>query len=257
MNLQPNRIKMLGAYGSKFKNMGTTCVQVSDKILIDAGNIINPLGERALDIEHIFLSHLHFDHILDLPFLIESFFEKRLTTLNIYGTKETIEGLKEYVFNWHIWPDFSYIKLLNNKKALNFVVMEYQQQVQIDGVSIKAVQNNHTLGSCGFVITQNSRSLLFTSDTTSSQTIVDEINANETITSVIIEVSFPNALQNLALESKHMTPALLQQELQKIQKDVAIFVDHLKPLYIHEIIEELRHIGYRVRVLDDYDTICY
>jgi len=88
-----NFIKILGASGSKAKGMGTTSFQIFKDIIVDAGNVINSLGEKALDINHIFLTHSHADHISDLPFIIESYFEKRKTPLTIYALKETIDIL--------------------------------------------------------------------------------------------------------------------------------------------------------------------
>ena len=51
MNLQQNKteefIKILGAYGSRFENLATTCVQICDTVLIDAGNVMKPLGKKV------------------------------------------------------------------------------------------------------------------------------------------------------------------------------------------------------------------
>lgn len=82
-----NYIKVLGASGSKSKNLGTTSFQISKEIVVDAGNIINTLGDNSQYINHIFLTHSHSDHITDLPFLIDGFFENRKETLIIYGLK--------------------------------------------------------------------------------------------------------------------------------------------------------------------------
>ena len=53
-----NYIKVLGASGSKSKNLGTTSFQISKEIVVDAGNIINTLGDNSQYINHIFLTHL-------------------------------------------------------------------------------------------------------------------------------------------------------------------------------------------------------
>ena len=49
-----NYIKVLGASGSKSKNLGTTSFQISKEIVVDAGNIINTLGDNSQYINHIF-----------------------------------------------------------------------------------------------------------------------------------------------------------------------------------------------------------
>ena len=48
-----NYLKILGASGSKTKFSGTTSFQIYKDILIDAGNVINTLGEDIININHI------------------------------------------------------------------------------------------------------------------------------------------------------------------------------------------------------------
>ena len=103
-------IKVLGSYGNRGFNKGTTSFLVEENIAIDAGNLANGLGDNVEKIEHIFLSHSHFDHILDIPFVIDTNFSKRENSLKIYGLKETIEAIK-VIFNNKIWPDFTNICL--------------------------------------------------------------------------------------------------------------------------------------------------
>ena len=69
-----NYLKVLGSSGSKTKFSGTTSFQVFKDIVIDAGNILNGLGNNAIYINHILLTHSHADHIMDLPFIIDNFF---------------------------------------------------------------------------------------------------------------------------------------------------------------------------------------
>ena len=80
-----NYIKVLGASGSKAKNHNTTSFQIFKDIIIDAGNVLNALENETKDINHIFLTHSHADHIADLPFIIETFFEERSSPLTIYA----------------------------------------------------------------------------------------------------------------------------------------------------------------------------
>jgi hypothetical protein len=39
--------------------------------------------------------------------LVDSIFERITDPIVIHGQQETIKGLKEHIFNWTIWPDFS------------------------------------------------------------------------------------------------------------------------------------------------------
>lgn len=240
-----NSIKILGAYGSKSSDLNSTCIQVSDSITIDAGNILKALGNEAKNIEHIFLSHSHLDHIIDIPFLIDTFYEKRENPLILYGLKETLEDVKKYILNHKIWPDFSEINILNShEKSIVFKEVNYNDVFDFKAAKIKIIKNNHTSSSCGFVITKEGDSVLVTSDTYTCDSIWDEINNDTNIKNVIVDISFPSRLEKLAYDSKHLTPKLLAEELKKLKRsDVTIHANHLKPLYIKEIKEELNKLN--------------
>ena len=161
-----NYIKILGASGSKAKNINTTSFQIFKDIVVDAGNILNALGDDALEINHIFLTHSHADHITDLPFIIETFFEKRKTPLTIYALEETINVLKKHSFNDVIWPDFTKIKLLNSDEfSLILKPIKLDEILKINDYTIKAIEANHIAGSCGYVISKNNQGFLISGDT--------------------------------------------------------------------------------------------
>lgn len=255
-----NMIKILGAFGAKNAEQSTTCIQITDNITIDAGNILKSLGDSAHTINHIFLTHAHFDHIVDIPLFIDTFYEKRKKPLVVYGIKQTLDDVKNHIFNNNIWPDFSQIKLPNSDKySICFQEINYGETIDFDAVSLKVIENNHTISSCGYVVTKNDSSLLFTSDTYKCDTIWDEINSNRSIKSMIIDVSFPSRFETLAKLSKHLTPKLLHEELQKLNRnDVTIFVNHVKPLYLQEIKQELKELNILYNngmILEDSDEI--
>jgi ribonuclease BN (tRNA processing enzyme) len=240
-----NYIKILGSYGAKSVGEGTTCIQVTEKILIDAGNIINPLGDEAKKIEYVFLTHSHIDHILDLPFLIDLYYADQEHTLQIFALQETIDILKKHIFNFDIYPDFSQINLQNSpNKALNFNVVNFGESYSIDGVTLMPVETNHTVKSCGYIITKEGKSILFSSDTYINDNIWDILNKNKNISTLITEVSFPSYMDELAKISKHYTPKILSQELKKLKRnDLSIYLMHLKPNYIDEMLDEIKHYG--------------
>jgi len=239
--MKPNTVKMLGAFGSKGENNEMTSLQVSNSIVIDAGNILNSLKEKALGINHILLTHTHLDHIVDIPFLIDTFYDQRTEPLIIYGLEETIQNLEKHLFNWHIWPDFSSINLKNSsKKAVIFKKINIGEEILIDGCLIKPIKTEHTNSSCGYVINKGEHAIFFTSDTYKCQNIWDEINSNKKIKSLIIEVSFPSSFEQLAKDSKHLTPKLLHEELKNLKRnDLSIYINHLKSSYIEIIQKEL------------------
>ncbi|MGA1931194.1 HD domain-containing phosphohydrolase [Arcobacter sp. YIC-464] len=256
-----NFINILGASGSKTKDTGTTSFQIFTDILIDAGNVINVLGEKTIKINHIFLTHSHSDHILDLPFIIESFFESRKETLYIYASKETIESLEKHTFNDSIWPDFSKINLLNSdKKALEFVEIKPNQTLIFGSYQITAFNANHIAGAFGYeVIKDNSIGYIISGDTYENPELINRIDNNDKIKAILIECSFPNHMDKLAYDSKHLTPNLVSKILGQLKRDdIQVFLYHLKPLYFNQMakeIEELEILKNGGKILQEGDVI--
>ena len=234
-------IKILGAYGGKATNMQLTSIQISKEVVIDAGNILEGLGNGMKNINHVFISHSHLDHINDIGFLIDATFECRTESLKIYGREKTLQDIHNHILNWDIWPDFTQINLINSDiKAVELISIELNEIIEVDGCKIKAIENNHTISSNGYVVEKEDSAIMFTSDTYCCDSIWDEVNSNEKITAVIIDVSFPSRMAQLALDSKHLTPALLEDELKKLtREDISIHINHIKPSYKVELIKEI------------------
>lgn len=240
-----NFIKILGASGSKAKGMGTTSFQIFKDIVVDAGNVINSLGDEALHINHIFLTHSHADHISDLPFIIESYFEKRRTPLTIYALKETIDVLKNHSFNNLIWPDFTKIPLINtSQSSLVFKEIKINEIIELNDYKIRAIPAVHIPGACGFVITKNQQGFVISGDTYRNPILWDEINNNKEIKSVLLECSFPDNMTEFAKKTSHLSPELISEDLKNLKRnDISIFLYHIKPLYDKQIKEDIKKHG--------------
>ena len=246
-------IKILGAYGGKATNMQLTSIQLSKEIVLDAGNILEGLGNGMKHINHVFISHSHLDHINDIGFLIDATFELRKEPLKIYGRAKTLEDIKKHFFNWDIWPDFTLIPLIGTKTpSVELIEIKLNEVTEVDDCKIKAIENNHTISSSGFIIEKENSAILFTSDTYCCDSIWEEVNNNKKISHVIIDVSFPSRMAQLAFDSKHLTPALLKEELKKLKRtDVSIHINHIKPSYKTELLKEI----YTLNILLNNGTI--
>ncbi len=234
-------IKILGAYGGKAVNMQLTSLQLSKEVVLDAGNILEGLGNGIKNVNHLFITHAHLDHINDIGFLIDATFETRKEPLKIYAQKKTLNAIHNHILNWQIWPDFTAIHLIGTSTpAVELIEIKIGEVVTVDGCKIKGINNNHTDSSNGFVIEKDNSAILFTSDTYCCDDIWDEVNNNSKITAVIIDVSFPSRMAQLAYDSKHLTPQLLKEELKKLNRDnITVYVNHIKPSYKVELVKEI------------------
>ncbi|WP_457601318.1 MBL fold metallo-hydrolase [Hydrogenivirga sp.] len=250
-------IKVLGAYGGRFGDLGTTCLQISENTLIDAGNIMRALGENCLSVNNILLTHAHLDHIVDIPFMIDYTFRFREQPLNIYGHRETIDAVKDYIMNWNIWPEFSSIRLINSGDyAVNYFELLPETKFHLNGYEIYSFPSNHTVPTLGYVVKKEGKGFVFTGDTYRNPVLWELVNEDREIRVLITEVSFPSYMHNLAEVSKHHTPKTLAEELKLLKRDdVEVFVMHLKPNSLEELREEIEERLPTVKILSDGDEI--
>lgn len=238
-------IEFLGTGGTRTPSQGTTCLRVSDHCVIDAGNLINTFGDDVFTIEHIFLTHSHLDHIIDIPFLADLFVTQKSISLKIYGLKATLDDLRQFIFNHRVWPNFEEITLIGHTdKTIELIELDLEVPYNIDDITLTPFKTDHTEGSCGYIIEQNSSALLFTADTYKCDRIWELLDERPNIHTLITEVSFPSSFAKLAYDSKHLTPSLLAEELKKCKRDdFTLCVMHLKALFMGTIIEELNTLN--------------
>jgi len=235
-------ITALGAYGTKSKGHGTSSFFLNNKNVIDAGNLLEPLNIESIDIENIWITHSHLDHIIDIAYILDNYFNLRRKPLNIIGLPKTIKAIKENFLNNTIWPDFSKIPLSQSSEmAVIYTEIELDKEYKIGKDEfIKAFSTDHTVPSCGYVYTKQESAVLITADTYSLDSMIEEIEKNLKITSIVVECSFPNELKDLAFDSKHLTPKLLFKQLENLKRDnLKLYINHIKPSYFKKIFDEI------------------
>lgn len=235
-------IQVLGAYGTKAKGFGTSSFYLNKENVIDAGNLLDSLEEKSTEIENIWLTHSHLDHICDIAYILDNYYLSREKSLNIIGLSETIDAVKKHFLNDLIWPDFSKINLHNsNKASISYKKIDLDKEYTLSlNESIKAFKTDHTVESCGYIYTNNGSAVIITADTYSLETTIDEINKDKRISTAIIECSFSSDMKNLAKNTKHLTPKLLQKQLENLKReDIKIYINHMKPYFLEEIKREI------------------
>lgn len=257
-----NEITILGAYGTKGVDVGTSSFYIDEKNMLDAGNLLIPLKEKSADIEQIWLSHSHLDHILDIAYILDSYFAIRDKTLKILGLPETLQAVKEHFLNDKIWPDFSLITLFNSKlKCIEYEEIEFNKKYKLsDETYIETYKTDHTVPSCGYVITKKESSVIISSDTYSLDTTIGLIDSRDDIKTLVVECSFPSRMEKLAYDSKHLTPKLLFEKLNVMKRrDIRIYINHIKPLFLDEMTAEINLFkgNYSVQILDDGEKIIF
>lgn len=235
-------IQVLGGYGGESLECRMTCLLINGTIALDAGSLSQALSiDRQVEVHSIVLSHSHMDHTNSLPFFIENVFGKTERAIDIHASPATVYAIRKHLFNNDTWPDFT--RLPNHLvPALRFHEKESEIAFVIDGVRFTPIPVDHLVPTYGFLIEQNGAAVLWSSDTGPTQRFWEIANRTPNLKAVCIEVSFDNALQEIADVSFHLTPRTLEVELRKLEKRVPILLHHLKPSCVDRIKQEVRQL---------------
>jgi len=137
------------------------------------------------------------------------------------------------------------------------IELKTSHPIRIRGYSITPYEVNHSVPAVGYLVEdRRKRRLFYTGDTGPSKDLWGRIGERQ-LHCLIIEVSFPNRMEKVAIETRHLTPRLLKRELSKIKrKPERILVTHLKPQYAQSIKSELERLRIKnLKLLRDQETI--
>ena len=238
------KVRVLGCHGAELSNHGTCGFLVNRSVLLDGGTICSSLTiAEQRKIRYVLISHIHADHIKGLPFLSENLIGQRgQKPVVVISIRPVLAGLRRHLFNNQIWPDFTKLPSRSNP-IFRLRAIREGETIKIDGLEVQAFRVNHTIPCAGFLIRQKNSSLLYSGDTYKTDKIWKIAAKAPDLKAAIIETSFPNSLRDLAVSSKHLTPALLLQEFSKIGKPrLPLYIYHMKPRYLEAIRRELKQL---------------
>jgi ribonuclease BN (tRNA processing enzyme) len=237
------KLKVLGCYGGNTPGLGMTSLLVNDALALDAGWISGALSlKEQVRVKDVLISHSHLDHTCSLPFLIDNNFSAPGFSLRIYAIPEVIASMRNHLFNNHTWPDFTCLPN-DLTPVLKLVEIRAEHPFDIGGVRIRAVPVSHIVPTTGFILEDSRGAIAFSSDTGPTHRFWEVVNSVRRLRAVITETSFPDELQDLAKVSGHLTPATLEHELQKLKRDVPVYLYGGKPRHLARIQRQVRALG--------------
>lgn len=203
---------------------------VDDDVLIDAGTGIGDLELADLDsIRHVFLTHSHLDHVAGLPMLADRLFdEDQGVTLTVHAREETLRAVQDHLFNGVIWPDFSRLPS-PEAPMLRWHACKPGDSIRVGCRSFHAVDVMHTVPSLGFTVQNSGGAFAVSGDTRTNETLWPVLNACDDLKVLVIEVSFPDEMQELASESGHYTPQSMTADLVRLRHAPEIWLTGMKP----------------------------
>jgi len=232
------------------------------------------------------ITHAHLDHIAGL--IINSPADSRK---NILGIPQTIDYLRNHIFNWKIWPNFGSGGQGLNLKKYDYVQLEPLKETQIEKTNMAVIPfilshgNNH-YPSTAFLINSNGYYVLYFGDTgpdiiekadnmKNVWTFIAPLVKEKKLRAIFLESSFPSSRPDNMLYG-HLTPKWMIHELSSLAslvnkenpksslKDLPVVVTHIKPSIkkgrntkeiIKEELEELNSLGIKFIIPSQGDRL--
>lgn len=238
------RVRILGCSGGIGAALRTTSILVDDDLLIDSGTGVGDLSLSEMRrIRRLLLTHSHLDHTAALPLLVDTMFENlEGRPLQVHAQAVTIKALRDHLFNWVTWPDFTELPDASNP-VLEFVEFEADSERVIDGRKVRSITVKHTVPAVAFVVeSADGRIFAFSGDTAANDGLWEALNALPRIDLLVVETAFSNANAELAVMAKHYSPESLEADLAKLKHKTPVHITHLKPGGEDLIMEQIKDI---------------
>lgn len=248
---------MLGCSGGELRGHRTTCFLVDGRLAVDAGALTAGLTLAELRrVDHVVLTHGHFDHVKGVPMAADLLVGLRDRALDVHATPATVRTLRDHVFNGELWPDFTRLPT-RRRPVLRLRTFAPGRSFRAGRHRVRSVPVAHAVEAVGFLVDDGRVAVGISGDTGPTAAFWARAEAEPRLRALLVEVSFPDALQRVADLSGHLTPRGLAAELAKVKRTgVPVYLYHLKPAHLAELRRDLRrHRLHDVHVLATGDEL--
>ncbi len=164
-----------GTYGGN-----TSCVEIvtggDEYVLCDMGTGAREFGNTVLAKHgpkrknhfNLFMSHLHWDHIMGFPFFTPAYIPGNV--VRIHGCHK---GMREAFQRQQSHPSFP-VDFKTLGATIEFVKLEPDRTYEIDGLSVQAIAQNHSGDSYGYRFTKDGRTVVYSTDSEHKYEALDD-----------------------------------------------------------------------------------
>jgi cAMP phosphodiesterase len=218
---------------------------VDGHLAIDAGciGLCGPPGLQA-GITSLVLTHSHLDHVCSLPMFAMNVLDSSGHGIVVSAPAPVIDSLRQDVFNWRVWPDFTTLKI-DGQPLVQLTPLEPRRPTAFGGLVATAIPVNHPVPTVAYLVEDGQSAVLFALDTGPTEEIWQVASRTPHLTTAFVDVAFPDEMSTLAEASGHMTPSLAQTEFRRLPDGVKKIACHIKPAYYDRVVDQLGRLAIR------------
>jgi ribonuclease BN (tRNA processing enzyme) len=233
------RISLLPFPESLGAGFPLTGVVVDEVLALDAGSLGFALSVEAQSrIEYVVLTHSHIDHIAGLPIFLDNVYQMRATPPKVLGSSETLQCLKQDLFNNRLMPDF--IGLSEQLPPfLTLQQLDANTEISLGRYVLSTMAVDHTVPTLAFLLDDGQTACGFVTDTAPVPALLAKMSEQPRLKAIFLEVSFPRRLAELAAISKHLTSDDFVQAVRALPPHLTVVPIHIKPRFVREIRDEI------------------
>jgi ribonuclease BN (tRNA processing enzyme) len=232
-------VTILGCSGGIAHDLRTTCLMLDQDVLIDVGTGAGDLTRNEMrKIEVVFLTHSHLDHVALLPMLANMVGPGRERPLIVYALPETIAVLREHVFNYHLWPDYTVLPSVENPYLI-FKNIKIGETVELGGRKITPLPVLHPVPAVAYQLDNGKGSFVFSGDTSYHEPFWSALNSIPNLRYLMIETNYQDRDMRNSKAAGHMHPELLARGLKGLHSPIQLLITHMEPGNEDSIMAEL------------------
>lgn len=234
------RLRILGNMGGACKGAYTMSSLIDYDILLDAGTGAQMLSLAEMGkISDILLTHSHLDHTVMIPLLVDCKIGNDLPGMTLHCLQETADSIRNGLFNSGMWVDMENI-IINGAPLIKFNIIKPYETIDIKGRRFTPLPVKHAVPTLGFCLHGGRTNFVFIADMMDAEDdFWQYLNNLENFRDMVIEVSYPNDMEKLAIDSFHLTPTTLATQLGKLPAKILAHYCHVKPLYAKTVETEI------------------
>jgi anti-anti-sigma factor len=252
----------------------SSCIEIiggDEHVICDLGTGVREFGNRVIA-EHgpghkhsfnIFLSHLHWDHIMGLPFFVPAYIPGN--TIRFYGCHKM---LREAIEAQQSHPCFP-VEFGSLAATIEFVELEPGREYQIAGFTVTAIKQFHTSDSYGYRFERGDKALVYSTDCEHKYPKLDDsypfVGFYRNADLLIFDAMYSLADSISIREDWGHSSNIVAVELAQKARVRRLVLFHHEPTYDDRMIEavlgetirfeELSRDGHKVEVIAAYDGL--